>query len=179
MRRTRNLVLTAVFGALAIAFSILRLQLPYLPLPYLKLDFAELPVTLTLFLCGFKYAVAAELLHFLGLLIRGSQPIDASMKLLAVLSMLVGLAIPVRGGFLARLALAAASRSLFMSLMNYIYFYVLFPNFLGYALKLAGSVEALFILTAIFNIIHVAVSAGSTWLVYKEIEKRGILLQKA
>lgn len=179
MKRTRNLVLTAVLGALAIAFSILRLQLPYLPLPYLKLDFAELPVTLTLFLCGFKYAVAAELLHFLGLLMRGSQPIDASMKLLAVLSMLVGLAVPVKSSFLTRLAIAAATRSLFMSLMNYLYFYVLFPHFLAYALKLAGSVEALFILTALFNIIHVVVSAGTTWVVYKEVEKRGILLPKA
>lgn len=174
MNKTRKLVLVAILGALAVAFSILRLQLPFLPLPYLKLDFAELPVTLALFLCGFRYAVIAEILHFLGLLARGSQPIDASMKLVAVLSMLVGLAAP-SSSFLVRLVSAAVLRSLVMSMMNYVYFYILFPNFLSYALKLAGSIEALFILTAIFNIVHVAVSAGLAWAVYKEVEKRRIL----
>lgn len=175
MRRTRKLVLTAVFSALAIAFSILRLQIPYPILPYLKLDFAELPVTLVMFLCGFKYAVVAELLHYLGLVARGSAPVDAAMKLLAVISMLAGLAVPAKS-FLVKMLSAAVVRAAAMSIMNYIYFYVLFPHFLEYALKLAGSVEALFLFTAVFNVIHTVVSAGLTWAVYKEVEKRKITI---
>ena len=171
MKESRKAVLAAMMGALAIALSLLRVQLPYPVLPYLKFDFAEIPVTLTLFLCGFKYAVVAELVHFLGLLARGSEPVGASMKLLAVLSMLAGLALPLRG-LLARFTAAAVTRTLAMTAANYVYFYLLFPNFLGYALKLAGGVGPLFLYTAVFNVLHTVVSVGLSWAVDREIRRR-------
>ncbi len=171
MRESGKVALTAVMSALAIALSLLRVELPYPVLPYLKFDSAEIPVTLTAFLCGFKYAAAAELMHFLGLVVRGSPPVDASMKLFAVLSMLAGLAMPLRS-LPARFATAAATRVAVMTAANYAYLHLLFPRFLEYALKLAGGVELLYLYTAVFNVVHTAASVGLSWVAAEEVRKR-------
>jgi len=158
-------------AALALGFSILRLEMPYPILPYLKLDAAEIPVTIAFFFCGLKYGVAAEVIHYLGLVLRGSNPVNAAMKLLAVVSMLVGLAAPLRSAALKMLC-AAALRSAAMTVMNYLYLFVFFPDFLSFALKYAGSVEALYAYTATFNVLHTVLSAGLAWATYRAVARR-------
>jgi len=171
VRRTQKLALTGVMAALALGSSILRLEIPYPILPYLKFDAAEIPVTIVFFLCGLKYSVAAELIHYIGLVARGSNPVNAAMKLLAVLSMLLGLAAPLRSAAL-RVLCAAVLRSAAMTVANYLYLFVFFPHFLGFALRYVGSVEALYAYTAVFNALHTALSAGLAWATYRAVTRR-------
>ena len=171
MRKTQKLALTGVMAALALGFSILRLEMPYPVLPYLKFDAAEVPVTIALFFCGLKYSVAAEVIHYLGLVARGSSPVDAAMKLLAVISMLLGLAAPLRSAALKVLC-AAVLRSAVTTAMNYLYLFVFFPQFLSYALQYVGSVIALYAYTAVFNVLHTVLSAGLAWATYRAVAKR-------
>lgn len=170
VNRTAKLSLTALTAALALAFSVLKLEAPFPVLPYLKFDLAEVPVTLGFLLCGLPYGVAAETVHFLGLVARGADPLGAFMKFLAVVSMFLG---AYRfSSAVTRLALGVAARVAAMTLANYAYFYLLFPGFLGYALKYTGSVYALFAYTALFNVIHGAATMAFSMLVVREVKKR-------
>uniref|UniRef100_A0A7C3WJ74 ECF transporter S component n=1 Tax=Thermofilum pendens TaxID=2269 RepID=A0A7C3WJ74_THEPE len=171
MKRTQKITLTGIMAALALGFSILRLEAPFPILPYLKFDAAEIPVTIAFYLCGLKYGVTAEIIHYLGLVARGSNPVNAAMKLLAVLAMLVGLAAPFKS-MLLRVLSAVALRAATMTVMNYLYLFVFFPHFLSFALKYVGSVEALFAYTAIFNALHTALSVGLAWATYRAVTRR-------
>jgi riboflavin transporter FmnP len=170
MRRTVKISLTALFGSLAIVFSILRLEASFPLLPWLKFDLAEIPSMLAYFTCGLGYGILAEAIHYLGLVARGSNFLDAFMKFLAVASMMVGYSLFTRTIYKAVSGIVV--RVVVMSIMNYVYFYFLDPNFLSYALKFAGSIELLYGYTAVFNIIHGALTIGVSLLLVREIEKR-------
>lgn len=174
MHRTQKMALTAIMASLSLSLSILKLELPYPILPYLKFDFAEIPVTLVYFLAGFAWSVIAESLHLIGMLARGADPIGATMKFLAVLSMLAGgwFAKKTVRSTIVEFTGATLLRVSTMILANWIYFTLLFPNFLGYAVKLAGGIYLLYIYTAVFNLIHVGVSWGLSWFIYSEVNKR-------
>jgi riboflavin transporter FmnP len=170
MRSTLKISVTALFASLAIASSILRLEFPFPVLPWLKFDLAEIPAMLACMMCGLSYGLLAETIHFLGLVARGSHALNAFMKFSAVAPMMLGYA------FFTKTLLKAASgialRVAVTTAMNYLYFYVLYPSFLEYALKLAGTVELLFGYTAMFNIIHGIFTIGVSLLIVREVEKR-------
>lgn len=170
MRRTVKISLTALFGSLAIVFSILRLEARFPLLPWLKFDLAEIPSMLAYFTCGLGYGILAEAIHYLGLVARGSNFLNAFMKFLAVTSMMVGYSLFTRT--IHKAVSGIVLRVVAMSIMNYVYFYFLYPNFLSYALKVAGSIELLYGYTAVFNTIHGALTIGVSLLLVREIEKR-------
>jgi riboflavin transporter FmnP len=174
--------LTAVMSALAIAISTLKLEFPFYPLVFLKFDLAEIPSVLAFALVGAKASYLCALFHFAGLLARGSDPLGASMKLAAVVSMLAGLQIACHRWKLA-IASAMATRALAMSTANFIVLGFLFPSWLDFAWKLLASVgmpvrsreEALLAtltLTAVFNCLHVLLSVIPAAAIAEGVEHR-------
>jgi len=174
VHRTQKLAVTALMASLALALSILKVELPYPVLPYLKFDSAEIPVTLVYFMCGLSCGLLAEALHFTGLVARGADPLGALMKLLAVTSMLAGASATrkVSGAIALEFAGAAALRVAVMTAMNWVYFTLLYPSLLDYAVRMAGGLLLLYAFTGLFNLLHAALSFAAAWAVYVEVKRR-------
>jgi riboflavin transporter FmnP len=173
---------TAVMAALAIAISALRLEFPFYPLVFLKFDLAEIPSVLAFALVGARWSYLCALFHFAGLLARGSDPLGASMKLAAVVSMLAGLQIARHRWKLAVIS-AMVTRAFAMSVANLAVLGFLFPSWLDFAWKLLTSVgvpvrsreEALLAtlaLTAVYNCLHVLLSVVPAAAIAEEVERR-------
>ncbi len=135
----RDISLSATFGALAIAFSILRFEIPYPIAPFLKIDFSEIIDLLALFIGGIKVGLIAATIHFLGLMTHAEFLVGPPMKYAAVLSMFLGFILLgyLRGGFYTwrcrdfciGFILAIVSRLIIMSLLNIIICCYLMPMF--------------------------------------------------
>jgi riboflavin transporter FmnP len=86
---------TALMAALAVVldyslkFSGLKIQFPWMPM--LKFDFTEIPIILAFLLYGFLSAVIASLIVFIGMLMRSSDLIGATMKVVSELSTISGI----------------------------------------------------------------------------------------
>jgi len=153
--------------------SVVHAEAPFPPLPYLKFDAAEVTDTVAFYLCGPRYGAWAALIHFAGLVIRGSDPFSASMKLAAVLSMFAGMLLAK--SLAGQVAWGSLARAAAMTVANYVYLYVLFPQFLSYAARMVswmGGVAALFILTAVFNIVHAVLTISVARWIAVEVENR-------
>lgn len=180
--RVQKLALTAIMSALALAISLMRLEFPFYPLVYLKFDLAEVPSVLTFALAGPWWGYACALVHFGGLLARGSDPLGASMKLGAVTSMLAGLHV-ARHRWKLAIALAMALRSAAMAAANLAVLGFLFPAWLRAAQMLLAAAglhaqsaeDALLItlvLTTVFNCLHVILSVIPAIAIAREVERR-------
>ncbi len=174
VHRTQRLAITALMASLALAFSVLKLEAPYPVLPYLKFDLAEVPVTFAYFMCGLSCGLLAEVLHFIGLVARGAEPLGAFMKFLAVSSMLVGSSVvkAVSKNTMLEFLGASTTRIAVMTAMNWVYFALLYPGFLNYAVKMAGSPILVYAYTAVFNLVHTVFSFGLAYAVYREVKTR-------
>ncbi|QOJ79477.1 hypothetical protein IG193_03175 [Infirmifilum lucidum] len=174
VHRTQKLAITALMASLALAFSILKLEAPYPVLPYLKFDLAEVPATFAYFMCGLSCGLLAEALHFAGLVARGSEPLGAFMKFLAVSSMLVGSSVvkAVSKNIVLEFLGASTTRVAVMTIINWVYFTLLYPGFLSYAVKMAGGLILVYVYTAVFNLVHTVFSLGVAYAVYREVERR-------
>lgn len=174
MRKTQKLAITALMASLALALSVMKVELPFPVLPYLKFDFAELPSTLVYFMCGLPWGLATATLHLVGMLARGADPLGALFKFLAVASTLVGLSTFSRlsQSLAVLFAGATLARVVAMTAANWLYFTFLFPKFLDYAVKVAGGLVLLYAYTALFNVLHVALSLLPSWSVFVAVKKR-------
>lgn len=163
--RSYSIAVTAAMSALTIVLTLFRVELPFYPLTFLKFDFAELPSVLTLALVGPSWSYFCALMHLFGLLARGSDPLGASMKFLAVTSMLAGLHVARRRWKFA-IAVASLTRVVAMSLANLVVLGFLFPHWLRVAQKLlnaagipvSGWMDTLLVtlvFVAVFNVLHV------------------------
>ncbi|MDJ0269403.1 MAG: hypothetical protein NXY59_02435 [Aigarchaeota archaeon] len=171
----------SALAAAAYAMALMKLGVSFPILPFLKFDFAEIPDTLSFLLFGWKMGLLTAVAHWLALLINLSQltlappGVPQLMKLLAVLSMFVGLAAAQK--LFARLhdekkkaigytILGAITRTLIMAPIVFALYYILLPTvYLPFAKKMltaAGfAVEGDFLiasmmtlLTSIFNALH-------------------------
>lgn len=177
--------LTAIMGALAIALSLARIQVPYPLLPFLKVDFAEIPSFIAYFLLGPLSGACCAALHWLGMVLRSGNPVNPTFKLLAVLSNLLGFwaGEKVGKGAWASIALGAVSRVAVMTVVNLLVFAVLAPGYLeltkallrGLGLSFSTDAEALawaLLLIGVFNAIHAAVSGVPALLVARAVKRR-------
>jgi len=180
-RRALSVAVTAMMSALAVVISLLRLEAPFPVLTYLKFDLAEVPSVLTFLLAGPWWSYFCALMHAVGLLIRGSDPLGASMKFLAVASMLAGMQLARRRWRVA-LAAATALRVAAMSVANLLVLGFLFPGWLAYAERLlraagvpvGGRGDVLLItlaLTAVFNALHVLLSVVPSAIVAERVRR--------
>ncbi|MEM2016652.1 MAG: hypothetical protein QW718_03865 [Nitrososphaerota archaeon] len=188
---------TSLLASTAILMSLLRLRFPYPLLPFLSFDLAEIPAVLALLAFDFKSGFTVAVIHWITL--NFGRPFHAIigplMKLIAVISMLIGFKIifskpnltlnkrilgyMIISGSLIRIGL--------MSLATFLLYYVIFPeiylptstqvlkNILVIELEstlLVGVVTVVF--TALFNLLHVPLSllpATSIYTLYKKIKR--------
>lgn len=181
MRRTLSMAVTATMSSLAIVASALRLELPFPVLTFLKFDFAELFSVLTFALAGPWWSYFCALMHMVGLLVRGSDPLGASMKFAAVVSMLAGLQ-AARRRWKAAVASAIALRVAAMCLANFLVLCYFFPSWLAYSEKLLkaagfnvqGEKDALIltmVFVALFNALHVPISVLPSVILAEKVKK--------
>ena len=183
--RARNTVVvanTSVFAALALILTFVNTEVPFPLLPYLKFDLTEVPIMVLFFLMGPAPSLVAEVIAWVALSIARGWVLGPTMKLLAVVPMILGYWVGIRVfeqffrghrvgfAFSFGTIVGAISRILATSVMNVIVLLLIAPDFL----KLAGSMlrfvglavsstsEILvwtILFTGVFNALHVLISA--------------------
>ncbi len=186
MRRSLELSITAIMGAFATILSLMKIEIPFPILIYLKIDFAEIPVFLTYFLCNTRFSIVSSLLHFLGLFLRTGDILGPSMKMIAEVSNLIGLFI---GSLIKKKDIKYEAltgilfRTVAMTAINIPILTVLFPAYLDFSkslleqvgFKLVSSFHILFytlLLIAIYNVLNSLLSIIISYIIYKSTKKR-------
>ncbi|MDW8041889.1 MAG: hypothetical protein RMJ75_03675 [Nitrososphaerota archaeon] len=177
----------AALGGAAIAAGVARLSTPFPLLPFLRFDGAEIFDVLSMTLFGPMGGVVTSLAHWYGLVLNGGSLVPGvgeTMKLLAVLSTLLGLYAGIRlgrGSIWWGLIGALASRTLIMALATFVLYYVLLPGvylpFGSRALQRVGiTVQGeltlallMTVLNAVFNLIHVFVSVIPAYAIHRSV----------
>ncbi|MGB9805890.1 MAG: ECF transporter S component [Thermoproteota archaeon] len=198
LSRTRTVVTSAFFGALAAVMAIAPLSFPFPLVPYLKFDLAEIPTMISLILLGPLPGILTSLVYWIVLNFFGSfAPIGPFLKFLAVLSTIVGAWIgtaichKMKSRLLTYivtiLVLSAIVRVVVLTLANYFVIWVLMPDFLSYAtfavslvtgIKLSpnfGGLLVVLLLTAVFNILHVFLTVVPSFALAIALVKRKII----
>lgn len=166
---------SAIFGALAIVISLLKIEFPMPILFWLKFDFAEVPDLLAFYIGGLDVGIATTLIHYI-ILNLGTpvHPVIGPLaKFVAVLSMMIGIYLAgllrEKPGLTTQLTFAILFRVVLMTFMNIIIYYIFIPDVLQNLPKILkpyfgeiGTVEAAFILvlglTGIFNAVHALIT---------------------
>lgn len=196
--RAVDLAGAAVFGALAAALVVAPLSFPFPPIPYLKFDLAEIPIFTAYFLMGpWVGFLSATLCWVVHNLVGEFVPLGPAMKYAAVVSTLAGLHLgvwllkrvrkrSVSAGVLAGTGLGALTRSVVMTMFNYLVLVVFMPFFFEFAvgcveaffgISFASDLDAfiwIFALTAVFNVLHTLLSVIPAYLTAEAVRRRGV-----
>ncbi|KYH37733.1 MAG: hypothetical protein AYL29_002950 [Candidatus Bathyarchaeota archaeon B24] len=184
---------TIVFGALSVLLTLLKgfTTFPFPVLTYLKFEIAEVPCMVAYLAMGFKPGMASTVVYWLVLTPIGEfTPLGPAMKFAALASLILGMEAGRRlcgknksymdsvKALSVSTVLGTIARVVVMSVFNYLVLVVVFPEFLDLAsmmLKAAGlnagtPADALIMaltLTAVFNVIHSALSVLLSYLIVK------------
>ncbi|MCS7145452.1 MAG: hypothetical protein RMJ28_02990 [Nitrososphaerota archaeon] len=177
----------AVLAALAYALSLMKLHIRYPLLPFLSFDISEIPDVLAYLLFGFSGGLVAAFAHWIALNFGTPfhQLVGPTMKLLAVLTTIIGLEVAsrIRGGLLIlnSVSLAVLMRTSIMAAATFLLYYYLFPNvYLPFSRRVLGgigiSVESdltlaavMVVFTSIFNILHVFLTVIPAYAIYNRV----------
>lgn len=185
----------AIFGTMAVAVRLLGIKLPFPPIPYLTFEFAEIPIILGFLLYGPTVGAVSVFSYWIILNVVGSfVPIGPAMAFAASLSTIcgiwIGLKVAGKLGLSKDLAvtlgfiIGSTFRIIVMSLFNYIVLCILMPSFFDFASKSlsaflgtsfssqAYALTLIFIFTAIFNVIQVAIIFVPSLPIVKLVELR-------
>lgn len=186
---------SAIFGALSALLAVMPLSFPFPLIPYLKFDVAELPVVVAFLGFGPLPGSIAAITYWMVLNVVGEwAPIGPLMKFLSVSSMLLGFWAGYR--FTSRFRAACLLAFIFGSLLrvavmtaaNYVVLVILFPFFLDYAVAAVsmvtgwalepgmGGLMLVMLFTAVFNVIHVAISLAPSALIVQNLARDGLFL---
>lgn len=160
---TRTLAGTAILAALVFVFDysmkVSHAKIVYPWLPKLRFDFTGVPIVLSLYLFGFLPGVFTSAIALIVILVRSGDIVGSSMKAVAELSSVVGVA----------LALKAVPR--FKKIASFILgvstrcFVMFFPNLFLFPLALSP-------LIALFNIIQGSISILGGFFIHEAIRRR-------
>lgn len=177
--RTTKLTGTALLAALVIVFDYTLkysgLKIPFPWYPNLKFDFTGVPITLSLLLYGTSSAITTSLVAGLGIFARSGNLVSASIKSIAELSSILGLAL---GFYLSKrvrlsgnqekivsLLIGLISRILIMTIVNI----QVLPNVYGVPI---GVTYGLLPLIGVFNAIQGTVTLGLGFFLQDAIKTR-------
>jgi riboflavin transporter FmnP len=174
---TTTLAGTATLSALVVildyALKYSNLKIPFPLLPYLKFDFTGIPVVISALLFGLFPGILTSAVAFVAILTRSGDLIGSSMKGLAELSTILGMATGLKlFGRLRRtgsVSIGLASRVLIMTIVNLMFLYtgsLLLPSLYEDALV------TWVLIVGAFNLAQGAVSAVGGYLVFEMIRKR-------
>ena len=170
--KTTKLASTAVLGALVIVFDyILKfsgLKIPFPLFPVLKFDFTGIPIVLSYLVFGLSSGATTASIAFLGILLRSGDVIGASMKAIAEVATIAGMALWIqrtnRLGKTLSIAFGLVLRVVVMSVANVI----VLPIFYAQSYTLSPAVLLLPML-GVFNTIQGFISIGGGLLIHKAI----------
>jgi riboflavin transporter FmnP len=174
---TTTLAGTATLSALVVildyALKYSNLKIPFPLLPYLKFDFTGIPVVISALLFGLFPGILTSAVAFVAILTRSGDLIGSSMKGMAELSTILGMATGFK--LFGRLrttgsvSIGLASRVLIMTIVNLVFLYtgvLLLPSLYKDALM------TWVLIVGAFNLAQGAVSAVGGYLVFEMIRKR-------
>ena len=177
---TRTLAGTAVLGALVVVFdytmkySALKIRFPWLP--FLKFDFTGIPIVLSFLLFGLMSGVTTSTVAFLAILGRSGDVIGSSMKGLAELSTILGMALglmllknPTKFRKPASFVLGISSRSLIMVCTNLI---LIFTGVLTLYGPYAEIPVIVSLLVGAFNAIQGSISILGGYFIHEAVMRR-------
>jgi riboflavin transporter FmnP len=189
------IAISTVFGAFSAVLAMMPLSFSFPLIPYLKFDIAEIPVVTAFLGFGPVPGFISALTYWLVLNIFGEwTPIGPAMKFIAVASMLVGLWVSYK--LMSRFRMPYISVFIFSSLLrvlattacNYLVLVVIMPFFLEFAVKSLsialgleievglGGLLLILAFTAIYNILHVALSLLPSIFLVRNLSKQGLFL---
>jgi riboflavin transporter FmnP len=174
---TTTLAGTATLSALVVildyALKYSNLKIPFPLLPYLKFDFTGIPIVISALLFGLFPGILTSAVAFVAILTRSGDLIGSSMKGMAELSTILGMATGFKlFGRLRRtgsVSIGLASRVLIMTIVNLVFLYtglLLLPSLYKDALV------TWVLIVGAFNLAQGAVSAVGGYLVFEMIRKR-------
>jgi len=170
---TRTLAGTTILASLVVVFDYTMkysgLKIPFPWLPFLKFDFTGIPIVLSFYLLGFIPGVFTSMVAFVAILARSGDVIGSSMKGLAELSNVAGMAFALkkvpRFKRSAPLALGILTRCLVMFFSNLLvlpaYYKIPFMLVLGMSPLIAA-----------FNVIQGSISVLGGFFIYEAIKER-------
>jgi len=175
---------------MAVAITLTKLTIPFPPLPYLKIDFSEVPVTVAMLLMGPVYGFLSSVIYWLVLTMRAGDLLGPSMKFAAVSSMIVGFWVAsviykrvarrksITSTIVIGFLLGSLFRVVIMSVFNYILLLYIAPYYVDFIAPLLGAIGLpaettmdvviwSLLLTAVYNVIHSAVSVFPAYILTK------------
>jgi riboflavin transporter FmnP len=144
-KTTVTLAGAGVFAALAALLTLAKAEIPFPLIPYLRIDFAEIPILIALFLFGPVSATVSAVIQWLFLNVQGSDaPLGPLIKFVAVLSTISGLWVGselyrqvkgrrIHAGIALSMMLSGGIllRILAMTIVNYVVLIYVAPVFFG------------------------------------------------
>ena len=144
-KTTVTLAGAGVFAALAALLTLAKAEIPFPLIPYLRIDFAEIPILIALFLFGPVSATVSAVIQWLFLNVQGSDaPLGPLIKFVAVLSTISGLWVGselyrqvkgrrIHAGIALSLMLSGGIllRIVAMTIVNYVVLIYVAPVFFG------------------------------------------------
>lgn len=189
------IAVSTVFGALSAVLGMMPLSFSFPLIPYLKFDIAEIPVVTAFLGFGPIPGFISALTYWFVLNIFGEwAPLGPAMKFIAVVSTLIGLWISYklvsrfRIPYFTIFVFSSLARILATSISNYLLLVVVAPFFLEYAVKFlslalgleieagVGGLLIVLAFTAIYNLMHVALSLFPSILLVKNFCRQGLFL---
>jgi len=177
---TKTLGGTVVLGALVVVFdftmkySALKIRFPWLP--FLKFDFTGIPIVLSFLLFGLMSGVTTSTIALLAILGRSGDVIGSSMKGLAELSTILGMALglalksnPSKLRKPASFILGISSRSLVMICTNLI---LIFTGVMALYGDYAEIPVIVSLLVGAFNAVQGSLSILGGYFIYEAIIRR-------
>ncbi len=194
-RTSLIIAVSTVFGALSAVIGMMPLSFSFPLIPYLKFDIAEIPVVTAFLGFGPIPGFISALTYWFVLNIFGEwAPLGPAMKFTAVASTLIGLWISYklvsrfRIPYFTIFVFSSLTRILATSISNYLVLVVVAPFFLEYAVKFlslalgleieagVGGLLIVLAFTAIYNLMHVALSLFPSILLVKNLCRQGLFL---
>lgn len=174
---TRTLSGTAVLGALVVVFDYAlkysNLKIPFVPpLQFLHFDFTGIPIVLSLLLFDFASGATTSGVAFFAIFARSGKAVSASMKAIAELSTIFGIALGLR--LFKRSTKLAKATSLVLGIMLrclIMFFWNLIVQPLYYGTPFMA-VLLLSPLIGVFNAIQGAISILGGYFIYEAIRRR-------
>ena len=173
----KTLTGTAILGALVVVFDYTMkysgLKIPFPWLPFLKFDFTGIPIALSFLLLGLLSGVTTSAIAFLAILGRSGDIVGSSMKGLAELSTILGMALglmllrhPTKLGKPASFVFGIISRSLIMICTNLI---LIFSGVMVLYGSYAEIPVIVSLLVGAFNAVQGSISILGGYFIYEAI----------
>ena len=174
---TTTLAGTATLAALVVVFDYTMkysgLKLPFPWFPFLKFDFTGIPIVLSLLLFGLIPGTFTSIIASVAILARSGQVVSSSMKGLAELSTILGMAVGVkllnRSRMVGSFTLGITSRALVMILVNLALIYV---GVISLPASYAGIPIIVALLVGAFNAVQGVLSILGGYFIYEAVKRR-------